>query len=180
MSPGMAFIVLRRSRNTRSYALVERYRDERGRVRSRVLCYLGREQDGTDTLAKAQAHWEKIQRRAKVELKTAKGERRQVLRRRLLAIEARVAVIAKHQHQLAAAAEKRRQYEQHIEEAAHWKAFETLRRQPTAEHAQRAKQAFLYLAKRCHPDQGGSHEAFIRLKRAYEAAQSAYRYATAV
>jgi hypothetical protein len=49
----MAFITLRRSRNTNSYYLVESYRDEEGRSRKRTLCYLGREQDGTDTLAKA-------------------------------------------------------------------------------------------------------------------------------
>ncbi len=55
IGPGMAFIVLRRSRNTRSYYLVESYRDEQGKTRRRTLCYLGREQDGTDTLAKAVA-----------------------------------------------------------------------------------------------------------------------------
>src|SRR5271163_2767537 len=52
----MAFIVLRRSRNTRSYYLVESYRDDQGKTRRRTLCYLGREQDGTDTLAKRR--WE--------------------------------------------------------------------------------------------------------------------------
>jgi hypothetical protein len=53
----MAFIVLRRSRNTRNYYLVESYRDEHGRSRKRTLCHLGREQDATDMLAKAHAHW---------------------------------------------------------------------------------------------------------------------------
>jgi hypothetical protein len=39
---GMAFIVLRRTRGTRGYYLVETYRDERGTARKRTLCYLGR------------------------------------------------------------------------------------------------------------------------------------------
>ena len=51
----MAFITLRRSRNVRSYYLVESYRDEDGCARKRTLCYLGREQDGTDTVEKALA-----------------------------------------------------------------------------------------------------------------------------
>jgi hypothetical protein len=36
---GMAFIVLRRSRNTRSYYLVESYRDDQGKTRRRTVCY---------------------------------------------------------------------------------------------------------------------------------------------
>ena len=60
----MAFIVLRRSRNTRSYYLVESYRNQQGKTQRRTLCYLGREQDGTDTLAKAQAHWEQVRKQA--------------------------------------------------------------------------------------------------------------------
>jgi len=59
----MAFIVLRRTRNTRSYYLVESYRDRDGRSRKRTLAYLGREQDGTDTLEKALAHWQRAARR---------------------------------------------------------------------------------------------------------------------
>ena len=47
-----------RSRNTRSYYLVESYRDRAGKDTQRTLCYLGREQDVTDTLANALAHWE--------------------------------------------------------------------------------------------------------------------------
>ena len=64
MLPGsaMAFITLRRSRNSRGYYLVESYRDEEGRSRKRTLCYLGREEDGTDTLAKALAHWQHRQK----------------------------------------------------------------------------------------------------------------------
>ncbi len=37
----MAFVTLRRSRNTLSYYLVESYRDGQGRSRKRTLCYLG-------------------------------------------------------------------------------------------------------------------------------------------
>lgn len=104
----MAFIVLRRSRNTRSYALVERYRDDRGRVRSRVLSYLGREQDGTDTLEKAHAHWTQERKRAEASLTVATGKRRQVLARRLAKIEGKLAVISEQQRCAAAIAEKHR------------------------------------------------------------------------
>ena len=90
----MAFIVLRRSRNTRSYYLVESYRDDNGETRRRTLCYLGREQDGTDTLAKALAHWEQVLGQAKREIRKARGESRQVIRRRIEATGARIAVIA--------------------------------------------------------------------------------------
>src|SRR5262249_16999695 len=79
ISLGMAFIVLRRSRNTRSYYLVESYRDSEGKTRRRTLCYLGRERDGTGTLAKAQAHWELVKRQARKELRRAGGERRRVI-----------------------------------------------------------------------------------------------------
>ena len=40
---GMAFIVLRRSRNTRSYYLVEICRNDEGKARRHTLCYQGRE-----------------------------------------------------------------------------------------------------------------------------------------
>jgi hypothetical protein len=52
----MAYVVLKRSRNTHSYVLVESFRDDDGRTRKRVLCYLGREQDGTDTPEKSLEH----------------------------------------------------------------------------------------------------------------------------
>ena len=55
---GMAFIALRRTRGTQSYYLVESYRDDQGRARKRTLCYLGREQDGTDSVVKALDHWQ--------------------------------------------------------------------------------------------------------------------------
>ena len=93
---GMAFIVLRRSRNTRSYYLVESYRDDQGETRRRTLCYLGREQDGTDTLAKALAHWEHVKEQGKRELRKAKDGRRQVIRRRIKANATRIGVITEH------------------------------------------------------------------------------------
>jgi hypothetical protein len=177
----MAFIVLRRSRNTRSYYLVESYRDELGKAQRRALCYLGREQDGTDTLGKALAHWQQVRERSRKELRRAKGERKPVIRRRLESAESRISVITEHlsrQAQRVAAAEaERKKREQAAEEALHWQAIERLSRQPTEENATAAKRAFLHLAKRHHPDQGGSHHAFLRLKDAYDRAQSAWRRA---
>src|SRR5262249_35463352 len=93
---GMAFIVLRRSRNTRSYYLVESYRDDHGTAQRLTLCYLGREQDGTDTLAKALAHWKQALGQTEREVRRAKGDRRQVLRRRIEATRARISVITEH------------------------------------------------------------------------------------
>jgi hypothetical protein len=92
----MAFIYLRRSRNTRSYLLIESYRDSKGSSRKRTLCYLGREEDGTDTLDKALAHWKRAREALKREIRSARGERKQVLRRRLEAAEERIGVISEH------------------------------------------------------------------------------------
>jgi hypothetical protein len=175
----MAFIVLRRSRNTRSYYLVESYRDGQGKTRRRTLCYLGREQDGTDTLPKALAHWQQAMERAAKELSKAKGERRQVLRRRIEATRARIGVIASHLRLLAEAEAERMRCEQQTEEAAYWQTFERLRRYPTEENARAAKRAFVFLAKRHHPDQGGTHEGFLRLKDAYDRAIAVFRHAAA-
>ena len=172
---GMAFIVLRRSRNTRSYYLVESYRDDQGKARRRTLCYLGREKDGTDTLAKALIHWEEKLQRAKRELRKARDEPRQVIRRRIEATATRISVIKEHIEQLARAESERRKREQQAEEALHWQTFERLRRQPTEENARAAKRAFLILAKRHHPDQGGSHDGFLRLKDTYDRALAAWR-----
>src|SRR4051794_136575 len=153
----MAFITLRRSRNTRSYYLVESYRDERGRSRKRTLCYLGREEDGTDTLAKALAHWQRIGRRVVRELPPATGQRKNLLRRRRNAVADRIALLKAHL-KLAAAAEAekrrseeraaalRRRREQMAELAEHWQTIDRLRRLPSAEHAQAAKRAFRMLA----------------------------------
>jgi chromosome segregation ATPase len=175
----MAFIYLRRSRNTRSYLLIESYRDDRGKTRKRTLCYLGRERDGTDTLEKALAHWQRAGEGLKDEIRRAKGERRAVLRRRLAAAEARIAVIADHlarQRRRAAEADAERQRRQQgIEEAPHWQAIERLRREPSDENAKAAKRAFLWLARRHHPNSGGSHKGFLRLKDAYDRAVAAWR-----
>ena len=171
----MAFIVLRRSRNTRSYYLVESYRDERGMARKRTLCYLGREQDGTDTLPKALAHWEHLRGLAGKEHRKARGERRQVIRRRMEAADRRIGVIAKYLKLLVLAEAERKKREQLAEEAVHWQCFERLRRHPTQEHATEARRAFLFLAKRHHPDAGGTHHDFLRLKDAYDRALAAWR-----
>jgi hypothetical protein len=179
----MAFISLRRSRKTRSYLLIESYRDDQGRTRKRTLCYLGREQDGTDTLDKALAHWKQVREVLQREIRPLCGDRRQVLRRRLKAVEARIAAIteqiARQQQRAAAAEAERRKRELAIEEASHWKAIERLRRFPTEENAKAAKRAFLWLAKRHHPDQGGSHQGFLRVKDDYDRAQAAWRHAAA-
>jgi hypothetical protein len=182
----MAFVVLRRSRNTSSYYLVESYRDELGRSRKRTLAYLGREQDGADTLAKALAHWERLARRTARELRAASGPRRDALKARREMIVGRIARIRVHlEKEKAAEAEKerrqrqaeaeRRRREQLAEQAEHWQAIERLRRQPSAEHAKTAKRAYRLLALRLHPDQGGAHEDFIRLKDAYERAEAVWR-----
>jgi hypothetical protein len=175
----MAFIYLRRSRNTKSYLLIESYRDDQGRTRKRTLCYLGREQDGTDTLDKALVHWEDVRDTLKREIRPARGDRRQVIRQRLRAAEARISVIREHiarQRQRVAKAHvesKRRELE--IEEAAHWQAIDRLRRHPADENAKAAKRAYIWLAKRHHPDQGGSHQGFLRVKDAYDRALAAWR-----
>ncbi len=173
----MAFIVLRRSRNTRNYYLVESYRDDQGKTQRRTLCYLGREQDGTDTLAKALEHWTQVRERAKRELRKARGERRQVIRRRIEATEVRIGVITQHTQLSARAEAERRNRQQQAEEAQYWQSFEQLRRHPTEENAKSAKRAFLFLAKRYHPDQGGDHHAFVRVKDAYDLALAVWRAA---
>jgi hypothetical protein len=171
----MAFITLRRTRGTQGYYLVESYRDDQGRARKRTLCYLGREQDGTDTLARAIAHWEKVAGECRAELRAAKGDRKAILRSRRDAAVARIALLKEHDRRaLAREAEKKRR-EEEAELAQHWQAFELLRRHPSQENAQAAKRAFLTLAKRHHPDQGGSHYDFLRLKDAYDRAKAAWR-----
>ena len=97
----MALIVLRSSRNTQSYYLVESHRDDQGETRRRTLCYLGRQQDGTDTLAKALAHWEQTLGRTQKELRKVRGQPRQVIRRRMEATRARIGIINEHIQRLA-------------------------------------------------------------------------------
>ena len=171
----MAFIVLRRSRNTRSYYLVESYRDDQGKTQRRTLCYLGREQDDTDTLAKARAHWQQVLKQARSELRIARGESRQVIRRRIDATAARIGVITEHLQLLRRAEAERSKREQQAEEAIYWQSFERLRCHPTEENAKSAKRAYLFLAKRYHPDQGGSHHDFLRVKDAYDRALAVRR-----
>lgn len=171
----MAFTVLRRSRNTRSYYLVESYRDDAGKTRRRTLCYLGREQDGTDTLAKALAHWEQVLAGAMRELRKTRGEQLQVIRRRIEATRARIGVIREHMQRRTRAESERRKREQQAEEAIYWQRFERLRRHPTQENAGAAKRAFRFLAKRYHPDQGGTHDEFLRVKDAYDRALAVWR-----
>jgi hypothetical protein len=179
----MAFIYLRRSRNTKSYLLIESYRDDQGRTRKRTLSYLGREQDGTDTLDKALVHWEDVRDALKREIRPARGDRRQVLRHRLRAAEARISVIREHvarQSQRVAKADvERKRRELEIEEAAYWQAIDRLHLHPTDENAKAAKRAFIWLAKRHHPDQGGSHQGFLRVTDAYDRALAAWRRAAA-
>jgi hypothetical protein len=50
-------------------------------ARRRTLCCLGREQDQTDTLTKAETHWRRAREQARKELLKARGERRQVSRK---------------------------------------------------------------------------------------------------
>lgn len=177
----MAFIALRRSRNTRNYYLVESYRDAQGRSRKRTLCYLGREEDGTDTLPKAVAHWQRVREQCRRELRRAEGGREEVLKRRRDAASARLRLLAgllEEQARREAAAEAERQRRERLaEETVQWRAFEQLCRHPSEENARAAKRAFLTLAKRHHPDQGGNHEDFLRLKDVYDRALAAWRRA---
>jgi hypothetical protein len=61
----------------------------------------------------------------------------------------------------------------------YWQSFERLRRHPTEEHARAAKRAILFLAKRRHPDQGGTHHRFLRVKVADDRALAVWRLAAA-
>src|SRR5215469_5087326 len=142
----MAFITLRRSRNTHSYYLVESYRDKTGRSRKRTLCYLGSEKDGTDTLTKAVLHWQSIKKEARRELRSANGTRRRILRDRVRKAEARVVLLRRYEaHAAKLAAERlerqRRQQaaeearRRRAEEAEHWQAIERLHQEPSADQA---------------------------------------------
>lgn len=155
--------------------MVESYRDDQGKTRRRTLCYLGREQDGTDTLPKALAHWQQVREQAKKELRKARDGRRQILRRRIEAADRRLSVINQYMQLLAQAEAERRKREQQAEEMVYWQSFERLRRYPTEENAKAAKRAFLFLAKRHHPDTGGSHHGFLRLKDTYDRALAVWQ-----
>ena len=184
----MAFVTLRRSRGTRSYYLIESYRDASGRSRKRTLCYLGRERDGTDTLEKAIAHWERTRQEASRELRSARGERRRVLQGRMDKSRQRTELLRRHAEEAARTEADRHErlhrrqaeeeaHRRRAEEAEHWQAIERLHRSPSVENAHAAKRAFRTLALRLHPDQGGRHEDFIRLKHSYDRAVAAWRRA---
>jgi len=83
-------------------------------------------------------------------------------------------VIAAHLQLLAQAEAERRKRKQQAEEAVYWQSFERLRRQPTQDNATAARRAFLFLAKRHHPDTGGTHHEFLRVKDAYDRAQAVW------
>lgn len=171
----MAYVVLRRSRNLRSFYLVESYRDAAGRVRKRTLCYLGREADGTDSLEKAAAHWAAMMTALEGSLRTVNARRRQLLLRKRSSIRERLATIESHLRQAEKHAAEKRERERFAQEAEYWAAFARLRSHPSEANAQAARRAFLTLAKRHHPDQGGTHEGFLKLKDAYERAKLAWR-----
>jgi hypothetical protein len=171
----MAFITLRRTRGTQGYYLVESYRDDQGRARKRTLCYLGRQQDDTDTLAKAIAHWEQVVDQCRVELRAAKGDRKAILRNRRDAAMTRIGLLKEQAKRALVREAERQRREAEAELARHWQAFDLLRHHPSEENAQGAKRAFLTLAKHHHPDQGGSHHDFLRLKDAYDRARAVWR-----
>ncbi|MHB1424896.1 MAG: hypothetical protein ACYC3I_17125 [Gemmataceae bacterium] len=98
-----------------------------------------------------------------------------MLRRRIEAIERRLGVITQPMQLLAHAEAERRKREQQAEETLYWQSFELLRRHPTEENAKAAKRAFLFLAKRHHPDAGGSHHSFLRVKDAYDRVLAVWR-----
>jgi curved DNA-binding protein CbpA len=75
-------------------------------------------------------------------------------------------------HRIEAERSKR---EQQADEAMYWQSFERLRRHPTEENAKAAKRAYLFLAKRYHPDEGGSHHSFLRVEDAYDRALVVWR-----
>jgi hypothetical protein len=98
-----------------------------------------------------------------------------VIRRRIEATDRRIGIISQRIQLLARADAERRKRGQQAEEALYWQSFDRLRRQPTEENVRQAKRAFLFLAKRHHPDQGGSHDGFLRLKDAYDRALAVWR-----
>jgi hypothetical protein len=154
----MAFITLRRSRSTRSYYLVESYRDEAGRSRKRTLCYLGRQRDGTDTLEKAIRHWERVRDDPW----------------RLRSVRAGAAGKVKLLKSLVRTHGKK-QWARSAEEAPLWTAIRRLRRRPTQANAAEARRAYRFLSRRHHPGRGGDPMTFVRLEEEYRRALDAMR-----
>ena len=143
IGPGMAFIVLRRSRNTRSYFLVESYRDDQGKTGGAPSVISAASRTVRTPSPRRMTHWEQVRERARRELRKAKGERRQVIRRRIEVTAIRIGVITEHMQLLARAEVDRRRREQQAEEAMYWQSFERLRHHPTEENARAAKRAVL-------------------------------------
>jgi len=69
--------------------------------------------------------------------------------------------------------------EQQAKEVVYWQSFGWLCRHPTDENAMTARRAFLFLAKRHHPDQDGTHQDFLRLKNAYDRALTVWQQVNA-
>src|SRR4051812_15701589 len=120
----MAFIVLRRSRNTRNFYLVESYRDCTGKTKRRTLCYLGREQDGTDTIENAIRHWEKIR-----DAECPERSRRQMADQKLGTLRQHLKLVAEKESKKASEGES----------ASQWEAIRRSRRSPSEENARAAK-----------------------------------------
>jgi hypothetical protein len=100
------------------------------------------------------------------------GARRRRTRRRPRTLEKRLEAIEKELRRLAEAAA-----EGPIDDELkpYWRMFERLRRYPTEKNASAAKRAYRFLAKRYHPDHGGNHHDFLRLKDAYDRALAVWR-----
>ena len=84
-----------------------------------------------------------------------------MIRRRIEAAGKRLAVIAAHLQRLALAEAERKKREQQAEEVVYWQSFKRLCRQPTQENATVARRAFLFLARRHHPDTGRHTSRFL-------------------
>ena len=61
------------------------------------------------------------------------------------------------------------------QESEGWQALDRLRRHLGEENARAAKRALFTLAEVYHPDHGGTHDGFLRLKDAYDRATAASR-----
>ena len=111
------------------------------------------------------------------EIRPDRGDRRSMLRRRLAAAEARTAVLSEQiavRRRAAAAEAERERRERAIEEVANWRAIERPGRDPTEKYARPARRTFLRLAGIHHPDSGGSHPGFLRVKDAYDRTPAAW------
>jgi DNA phosphorothioation-dependent restriction protein DptG len=92
--------------------------------------------------------------------------------RRYKTLEKRLAALIEQVRRLESAQE---QVAIDSELAPYWRTFERLRRYPTEKNAKAAKRAYRFLAKRYHPDHGGNHRDFVRLKDTYDRALAVWR-----